>query len=155
MTIIGRYVTREIARYFGIILLIVLGIYVTVDFIEKVDNFIDAGLAWQRAFLYFLYKLPFIMVQMTPVGILLAVMITFGLMAKNNELLALRIGGVSLVSLMRPIIRCVLDRDPADDSDRRRGHAAHRNPIQSNLVAGGQRAQGNPHPSERHLVEGR
>lgn len=108
MSIIGRYVTREITRYFGIILLIVLGIYLTVDFIEKVDNFLLAGLAWQRAFLYFIYKLPLIMVQMTPVGILLAVMITFGLMAKNNELLALRISGVSLVSLVGPMVWCGL-----------------------------------------------
>ncbi len=108
MKIIGRYVIREIVRYFGIILLIVLGVYLTVDFIEKVDNFIEAALTWQRAFLFFICKIPLILVQLTPVGTLLAVMITFGLMAKNNELLALRIGGISMVSLLRPMVGCGL-----------------------------------------------
>ncbi|RJQ76873.1 MAG: LPS export ABC transporter permease LptG [Desulfobacteraceae bacterium] len=106
MTIIGRYITKEIGKYFGIILLIVAGIYLTVDFIGKFDNFMEVGLPLQRAILYFIYKFPLIMVQITPVGILLAVMITFGLMSKNKELLALRGSGVSLVSLTGPIARC-------------------------------------------------
>lgn len=106
MTIIGRYVSREIGKYFGIIILIVLIVYLTVDFTEKIDNFIEVGLPVQRAITYFVFKLPLILVQITPVGILLAVMITFGLMAKNNELLALRSSGVSLISLTSPIVRC-------------------------------------------------
>lgn len=108
MNIIGCYIIREVTRYFGIILLIVLGVYLTVDFIEKVDKFIEAAIAWQRAFLFFVCKIPLILVQLTPVGTLLSVMITFGLMAKNNELLALRISGISMVSLLRPMIWCGL-----------------------------------------------
>jgi lipopolysaccharide export system permease protein len=104
MTIIGRYIGKEIGKYFAIILMVVAGIYLTVDFIERIDNFIDAGLPLQRAFLYFGLRLPLILFQITPVGILLAVLITFGLMAKNNELLALRSSGISLVSLIRPIL---------------------------------------------------
>jgi lipopolysaccharide export system permease protein len=106
MTIFGRYITREIVKSFGIILMVVTGIYLTVDFIEKIDNFIDAGLPLLRALLFFVYKLPLILVQITPVGMLLAVIITFGLMAKNNELLALRASGVSLVSLLGSIVWC-------------------------------------------------
>ena len=106
MTIFGRYITKEIGKSFGIILMVVTGIYLTVDFIEKIDNFIEAGLPLYRAFQFFIYKLPLILVQITPVGILLAVIITFGLMAKNNELMAMRASGVNLLSLMGPIIGC-------------------------------------------------
>jgi lipopolysaccharide export system permease protein len=106
MTIIGRYIIKEIGKFFGIILMIVAGIYLTVDFIEKIDNFIDAGLPLQLAVVYFIFKLPLIIFQITPLGILLAVMITFGLMAKNNELLALRGSGISLVALTRSILVC-------------------------------------------------
>ena len=106
MTIFGRYITKEIGKSFGIILMVVTGIYLTVDFIEKIDNFLEAGLPLYRAFLFFAYKLPMILVQVTPVGILLAVIITFGLMAKNNELLALRSSGVNLLSLLASIAGC-------------------------------------------------
>jgi lipopolysaccharide export system permease protein len=108
MTIIGRYISREIGKYFCIILVIVVMIYLTVDFTEKIDNFIEVGLPAQRAVLFFIFELPLILVQITPVGILLAVMITFGLMARHNELLALRSSGLSLVSLTGPIALCGL-----------------------------------------------
>jgi lipopolysaccharide export system permease protein len=106
MGIIARYLTREIGKNFGIILIAVMGIYLAVDIIEKIDNFIEAGLSLERAFLYFIYKLPLIVFQITPVATLMAVLITFGLMAKNNELVALRSGGISLMSLVAPIARC-------------------------------------------------
>ncbi|KJS32105.1 MAG: hypothetical protein VR64_08315 [Desulfatitalea sp. BRH_c12] len=105
MTILARYITQEIAKYFGIILTVVVGIYLTVDFIEKVDNFIDAGVPLIMAGVHLAFRLPLILVQITPVASLLAVMITFGLMAKNNELLALRSSGISLASLVGPIVR--------------------------------------------------
>jgi len=108
MSIIASYITREIGKYFAIILLVVMGIYLTVDFIERIDNFIEAGVPLQRAGYYFLSKLPLILIQITPVGVLLAVLITFGLMGKNNELVALRSSGISLVSLVGPIARCGL-----------------------------------------------
>jgi len=106
MKIISRYLTVEIGKHFAIILIGVVGIYLAVDFIEKVDDFMDAGVSMQRALIYFTYKLPLVLSQITPVAILLAVLITFGLMAKNNELIALRSGGISLVSLVGPIVRC-------------------------------------------------
>ncbi len=106
MAIIARYIIKEICKYFSIILVVVLGIYMTVDFIDRVDNFMEAGVPISRAFLYLAYKLPMIVVQMTPLGVLLAVLITFGIMGKNNELIALRSGGISLASLAGPIFRC-------------------------------------------------
>ncbi len=106
MTILARYISREIAKNFGILLVVVMGIYLTVDFIEKIDNFMEANVPLGRALLYFGLKLPLILVQVTPVGVLLSVLITFGLMSKNNELVALRSSGISLFSMMGPIILC-------------------------------------------------
>ncbi|MFZ1983973.1 MAG: LPS export ABC transporter permease LptG [Desulfatitalea sp.] len=106
MTILVRYIIKEIAKHFGIIFVVVMGIYLAVDFIEKIDNFVEVNVPLSRALLYFAYKLPLILVQITPVGVLLAVLITFGLMGKNNELVALRSCGISLASLARPIFLC-------------------------------------------------
>jgi len=108
MSILARYITREIGKYFAIILIVVMGIYLTVDFIERIDNFMEVGVPLQRAGYYFFCKLPLILIQITPVGVLLSVLITFGLMGKNNELIALRGSGISLVSLVGPIARCGL-----------------------------------------------
>ncbi len=81
-----------------------VGIYLSVDFFENVDKFINAGLPVSRILLFFQLKLPLIAAQITPVGILLAVLITFGLMNKNNEIIALKSGGMSVYHFLRPIL---------------------------------------------------
>ena len=80
------------------------GIYISVDFFENVDKFVNVGLPVSRILLFFQLKLPLIAAQITPVGILLAVLITFGLMNKNNEIIALKSGGMSVYHFLRPIL---------------------------------------------------
>lgn len=104
MLVIHRYVGREILKYIGAVLTAVVGIYLAVDFFERIDNFLEANLPVNRALVYLAYKIPLIVTQILPVAILLSVLITFGLMAKNNELIALRSGGVSIHNLLRPVI---------------------------------------------------
>lgn len=104
MSIISRYLTREILKLFVIILTMVIGIYVIVDFFEKVDDFLEKGVPLIRALVFFSLKTPFILAQILPVCILLAVLITFGLMNKNNEIIALKSSGVSIYTLFKPIL---------------------------------------------------
>ncbi|MGA6925636.1 MAG: LPS export ABC transporter permease LptG [Desulfosarcina sp.] len=104
MTILFRYVTREILLYFLIVLAAVLSIYLAVDFIEKIDNFMESGVPAIRCLVYLLYKLPFIFVQIAPVGFLLAILIALGLMSKNNEVIALKSCGIGKDRLLKPTL---------------------------------------------------
>jgi lipopolysaccharide export system permease protein len=103
MSILDRYLIREIFKHFAIVLVAGTGIYLVVDFFENVDNFLVAGLTVMRMFQFLQLKLPLITAQITPVGILLAVLITLGLMNKNNEIIALKSSGMSVYSFIRPI----------------------------------------------------
>lgn len=104
MSLIDRYLIREILKFFSLILIAIVGIFLAVDFFEKVDSFMDAGLPFSRAMLFFWLRIPFIISQIAPVGILLSILIVFGLMGKHNELVALRSGGVSALYLLRTIL---------------------------------------------------
>jgi lipopolysaccharide export system permease protein len=103
MSIVDRYLIAEIIKHFAIVLVAGTGIYLIVDFFENIDNFLAAGLTVMRMFRFLQLKLPLITAQITPVGILLAVLITFGLMNKNNEIIALKSGGMSAYAFIRPI----------------------------------------------------
>jgi lipopolysaccharide export system permease protein len=105
MSVIDRYVSREIIRFCAIVLLGALGLYLVVDFFRRIDNFIEAGLALSRARVYFQLKLPQMVAEITPFSILLGVLIALGLMKKNNEILALRCSGVNTYFLLRPALR--------------------------------------------------
>jgi lipopolysaccharide export system permease protein len=104
MSLIDRYLIQEILKYFSIILIAIVGIFLAVDFFEKFDDFMDAGLSFSRAMMFFWLRIPFIISQMAPVGLLLSILIVFGLMGKHNELVALRSGGVSAFYLLKTVL---------------------------------------------------
>jgi lipopolysaccharide export system permease protein len=104
MSILYRYVTREILITFCIVLVAVLSIYVAIDFIEKIDNFMEAGVPSNRCLVYLVYKLPFIFVQIAPVGFLMSILIALGLMSKNNEIVALKSCGIGRDLLLKPTV---------------------------------------------------
>jgi LPS export ABC transporter permease LptG/LPS export ABC transporter permease LptF len=53
---------------------------------------------------YFLHLVPMMVYQLAPVAALVATLVTFGLMAKNNEVVAFKASGISLYRLSLPFI---------------------------------------------------
>ena len=104
MSLIEKYLTKEIFKYFSIVLLTVVGIYLAVDFFQRIDNFLEADLPLSKIISFYQLKVPSVIVQIAPVGILLAVSIVFGLMNKNNEIIALKSSGVSITYLLGPVV---------------------------------------------------
>ena len=103
MSIIHKYLIGESLKCLFFVLAVVVSIYVAVDFFEKIDNFMEAGLPLSRIFVFLTFKIPFIIAQIIPVCILLSVITVFGLMTKNNELIALKSSGVNIYYLLKPI----------------------------------------------------
>jgi lipopolysaccharide export system permease protein len=108
MTIIDKYVVKETAKYFSVILFVVVFIFLAVDFFEKIDNFIEAGAPLFKVLLFFQFRIPFVVTQIAPLSLLMSLMIVIGLMNKNNELIALRSSGVSPFIIMRSILAIAL-----------------------------------------------
>ncbi|MBS3756311.1 MAG: LPS export ABC transporter permease LptG [Desulfobacterales bacterium] len=104
MTVIHRYITASFVKYFCFVLILVVAIYLSVDFIGRIDNFLESGRSAEAVALYFMLKIPLIISQITPLGVLLSVLIIFGLMNKNNEVIALKSGGVSVFYLIVPVV---------------------------------------------------
>ncbi|MCJ7616375.1 MAG: LPS export ABC transporter permease LptG [Desulfobacterales bacterium] len=104
MSIVFKYLTKEIFKYFGMVMAMVITIYIVAGFFEKIDNFIEADLPFSKVISFFLFKIPFISTQIISVGILLAVIVVLGIMSKNNEIIALKSCGMSSYYLLKPIL---------------------------------------------------
>ena len=103
MTILDRYIIREVSRYFLWILTTVTTIYIIADFFDRIDNLIEAKISVVKAGLLILSRIP--LEHLIPASILLAVLVVFGLMDKHNELTALKTGGVSIYRCIKaPLI---------------------------------------------------
>ena len=44
MPILYRYIVREVIKTFALMLAMVIGIYLAVDFFEKIDDFLEVGI---------------------------------------------------------------------------------------------------------------
>ncbi|MFZ7124658.1 MAG: LPS export ABC transporter permease LptG [Desulfobacterales bacterium] len=93
MTLLSRYVTREVIKYVLLILLVISTIYMVADFVNKADEFIDVDLSLPELLFCFVAQMP--LEQFVPVSVLLSILVVFGLMGRNNEILALKSSGVS------------------------------------------------------------
>lgn len=101
---LDRYILRQFLKYIIILMAGFITIYLLIDFFEKIDNFLEKGKPMGLAVKYFLLNIPFILEQMGPVCILLAGVITLGLLNHSNELLALKASGIPLRRITYPIL---------------------------------------------------
>jgi lipopolysaccharide export system permease protein len=77
--------------------------YITIQISEKVDDFMEAGIPVFKMLLFFTLEIPFIVAQILPICILMSVLIVFSLMARNNEIVALKSSGIRILYLFKPV----------------------------------------------------
>lgn len=104
MACLHKYWLKEFAKFFSIIQLIILVLFVFIDYLARMERFLNSEISLIGALGYILLKVPFMFVQLTPASILLATITVFGLMNRNNELLAIRSSGISVYFLVKPAI---------------------------------------------------
>lgn len=104
MSLLNKYLLRQFIKYFFTVNAGFVSIYLLVDFFEKYDDFVNAGKSMGLALQFFLYSIPAIVDQLCPVLILLAGVLTLGILTNSNELTALKAGGIPLRLIIRPII---------------------------------------------------
>jgi len=103
MRILTRYILREFARMFALTLSSLMLLFIIGDFIEKVDDYVAHNATVADVTRFTLYQLPNIFFLMTPVAILLATLLTLGVLSKNGEVLAMKSAGIPLYRIAAPI----------------------------------------------------
>lgn len=108
MSLLYRYIFSQFTRNLIMVISSLITIYLLVDFFEKIDNFMEAGKPTALALQYLLLKIPLIVDQLLPVCLLLAGVITLGIMNQNREFMALEAGGLSEQKILAPIMVATL-----------------------------------------------
>ncbi|MEN8140880.1 MAG: LptF/LptG family permease [Thermodesulfobacteriota bacterium] len=104
MNLLDRYLFRQFASNFLLIVAALISIYLLIDVFERLDNFQEKDLAAKVIAAYFLAKVPVIYDQMAPICLLLAGIITLGLLMNRHELQTINAGGISKARVMRPLL---------------------------------------------------
>jgi lipopolysaccharide export system permease protein len=99
-----RYVLRQFLVTALFSLAAITAIFLVVDLMENLDDFIDKAAPPGIIVLYYVYFMPEIIKLMLPVSVLLSALFTTGRLSASNELTALKSGGVSLYRYMAPFL---------------------------------------------------
>jgi lipopolysaccharide export system permease protein len=104
MKLIDKYIIRQYLVTACFSLLAVLVIFVVIDAMENLDDFIDRKATTTIIATYYFYFLPEIIKLIMPVAMLLASLFVTARLSTQNEWTAMKAGGASLLRLMIPYI---------------------------------------------------
>ncbi len=102
--IIDRFLIRQFVQTILFGLLIFTLIFVIIDMMENLDDFIDQDVPGRIVIEYYFVFIPEILRLMMPVAVLLASLFVAGKMSNQNELTALKAAGINLYRFMTPFI---------------------------------------------------
>ena len=102
--ILDDMILRDFVMYLAMILATLLILALVFTFFELFTDIVRNKVSVLLLMEYLLNLSPSLIYQMTPVAVMLAVLITFGLMQKSSELTAMKATGISLYRATLPVI---------------------------------------------------
>jgi len=95
MKLVDRYIGQEFLRVFALAMSIFLCLYLIIDLFDNADRFIEAGATADVLSWYYLFLIPYILLQILPGAVLFGSLLSLGKLSRFNELVALKMGGLN------------------------------------------------------------
>ena len=103
-TVIDVYVLRSFLFYFTVLLAGFIVIFETFTLFELLDDIAKHRIATPDVLSYFGFLSLSLAYQLVPLAALTSVLVTLGILAKNNEIVALKAAGISLYRVSVPLL---------------------------------------------------
>jgi len=98
------YILRRFFFYFALLMAAFVFLFETFTFFELLDDIARHRVPFLIVVDYFRYLAPYLLYQLAPLGALVAVLVTLGIMSKNNEIVAIKASGISMYRLAVPLL---------------------------------------------------
>ena len=106
--VVDRYVLKSFLFWFGLLLIGLVLMTHVYNFFDLLSDIVKNHIAMSRVFTYLFFLTPQLIFDLAPLGVLVAVLITFGVLTKHNEITAMKASGVSLYRLGVPVLASAL-----------------------------------------------
>jgi LPS export ABC transporter permease LptG/LPS export ABC transporter permease LptF len=103
-TILDDYVLRGFALYFTMIVAAFLMLLLVFTLFELLGDILRNQVSPLTVGEYLLNVVPYFLYNTTPLSMLLAVLVTFGLLQRSNEITAIKATGISLYRIIVPVL---------------------------------------------------
>jgi len=102
--ILDEYIMRAFASNTVLVIATISVLYIVFTFFELIGDIIRNRTPLVTVGAYLLNLIPYILYNVTPLCVLVAVLITFGAMARSSEFTAMKAAGLSLYRLIAPVL---------------------------------------------------
>src|ERR1051325_3144356 len=102
--IIDRYILREFLKILALVLISVVALFIIVDYNEIASDVRKHAIGLSTLLSYYRFQIFSVLNWTLPISVLVATLVTFGILSKNNEATAIKSGGVSLYRIAMPIV---------------------------------------------------
>ncbi len=102
--ILDEYVVREFLNTFLLVLSSFVMLMLVFTFFELVGDILRNRIPLYTVGAYLINLTPSMLYQIAPLAVLIAVLVTFGVLNRNSELIAMKATGISLYRLVIPIV---------------------------------------------------
>ena len=102
-SIINRYIFKEFIPPFFINIVFLIFVFLMAKILNIMNMVINYEVGLWEILQVILYSIPYFLVFITPISTMLSILLTFMRMSGDNEVIALRSGGVSIYSLLVPV----------------------------------------------------
>jgi len=106
--LVDGYVLNSFVFYFLILLVSFVLMTQVYTFFELLSDIVKNNIAMSRVFTYLFFLTPQLIYDSAPVSVLVAALITFGILTKHNEITAFKASGISLYRLAIPVLGAAL-----------------------------------------------
>ncbi len=101
---IDNYIIRQFVSVILFATLVFAVIFILVDLMEHLDDFMDNGMSIALVARYYLVFTPEILKLITPVAVLLACLFVTGRMSNGNEIIVIKGSGIDIYRIMLPFL---------------------------------------------------
>ncbi len=102
--ILDKYVVREFLIIFALVLAGFVTLILVFTVFDLLKDILSHDIGWYTVSEYLINLTPSMLYQITPLAVLIAVLVTFGVLNRNSEIIAMKACGVSLYRLVIPIV---------------------------------------------------
>ncbi|MCL5670938.1 MAG: LPS export ABC transporter permease LptG [Acidobacteria bacterium] len=102
--ILDLYVLSSWLFYLAILLVAFTGIYMIFDFFQHLGDIVRNHIPLLTVLEYYGYLTPQVVYLLLPLCVLVATLVSFGLLTKSNEIIAVKSAGISLYRIAVPVL---------------------------------------------------
>jgi LPS export ABC transporter permease LptG/LPS export ABC transporter permease LptF len=108
LSILDRYVALSYVRIFGLSFVGLMTVFYIATFLDHSDKVFKGQATWITLATFFWYQTPEFIYYVIPLSVLLAGLVTIGLLTKNSEIVVMKACGISLYRVALPALLCAL-----------------------------------------------